>query len=134
MCNKPKELLDYLVEPTSGDIPNYSLLSLETQNYIAYNHNWDELEKALKDSQISQEYKTDLLRLLDRNNLTEENEVAITWSKYSSKPILTIEMGKIAEGLILTVDTYTKKRNKQKWYKGRQYDSRIEQMGPSSTA
>lgn len=117
--NKPKELLDYLVTTSPTDVPNYSMLSKETQNYIAYNRNWPAIQKELeKTTDIPKSQKQDLLRLLSRDNLQHDNLSAITWSKYSSKPLLDVELNKIAEGLELTAKIYNEKRGSEWWFKG----------------
>lgn len=78
--NKPKELLDYLVATSPTGVPNYSMLSKETQNYIAYNRNWPAIQKELeKATSIPESQKQDLLRLLSRDNLQHDNLSAITW-------------------------------------------------------
>ncbi|HIC7357896.1 TPA: protein SdcA [Legionella pneumophila] len=116
--NKSKELLDYLVATAPTGVPNYSMLSKETQNYIAYNRNWPAIQKELeKATNIPENQKQDLLRLLSRNNLQYDNLSAITWSKYSSKPLLDVELNKIAEGLDLTAKIYNEKRERE-WFKG----------------
>ncbi|HAT6977742.1 TPA: protein SdcA [Legionella pneumophila] len=125
--NKPKELLDYLTATSPTGVPNYSLLSLETQNYISYNRNWPAIERELQKSEnIQPNIKQDLLRLLSRDNVQHDNLSAITWSKYSSKPLLEVELSKIAEGLNATADIYEEKR-KQQWYKGSRNDAREDQ-------
>ncbi|HAT8370578.1 TPA: Dot/Icm T4SS effector SdcA [Legionella pneumophila] len=122
--SKPKELLDYLVATSPTGVPNYSMLSKETQNYIAYNRNWPAIQKELeKTTDIPENQKQDLLRLLSRNNLQHENLSAITWSKYSSKPLLDVELNKIAEGLDLTAKIYNEKR-KSEWFKGSRNEAR----------
>ncbi|HAT9716695.1 TPA: protein SdcA [Legionella pneumophila subsp. pneumophila] len=122
--NKPKELLDYLTATSPTGVPNYSLLSLETQNYISYNRNWPAIERELqKSDNIQPNIKQDLLRLLSRDNVQHDNLSAITWSKYSSKPLLEVELSKIAEGLNLTADIYDEKRQQQ-WYKGSRNEAR----------
>lgn len=116
--NKPKELLNYLTTTSPTGVPNYSLLSLETQNYISYSRNWPAIESELQRSEnIEPNMKQELTRLLSRDNVHHENLSAITWSKYSSKPLLEIELSKIAEGLNLTAYIYEEKRQRQ-WYKG----------------
>ncbi|HHS7962290.1 TPA: Dot/Icm T4SS effector SdcA, partial [Legionella pneumophila] len=52
-----------------------------------------------------------------------ENLSAITWSKYSSKPLLDVELNKIAEGLDLTAKIYNEKR-KSEWFKGSRNEAR----------
>lgn len=123
--NKAKELLAYLVATSSSGIPNYSMLSLETQNYISYNRNWPAIERELFASEnISVTVQQDLLRLLSRDNVDHENLSAIAWSKHSAKPLLEVELNKIAEGLSLTVEIYNQKRDKQQWYKGSRNEAR----------
>ncbi|WP_309598903.1 protein SdcA [Legionella sainthelensi] len=121
--NKPKELLNYLTETSPAGVPNYSLLSLETQNYISYNRNWPSIAKELESSDIQPKMKQDLFKLLSRKNVHHDNLSAITWSKYSSKPLLEVELSKVAEGLKLTADIYEEKRQKQ-WYKGSKSEAR----------
>lgn len=123
--NKPKELLDYLVATSPTGVPNYSMLSKETQNYIAYNRNWPAIQKELeKATSIPESQKQDLSRLLSRDNLQHDNLSAITWSKYSSKPLLDVELNKIAEGLELTAKIYNEKRGREWWFKGSRNDAR----------
>lgn len=123
--NKPKELLDYLVATSPTGVPNYSMLSKETQNYIAYNRNWPAIQKELeKATSIPESQKQDLLRLLSRDNLQHDNLSAITWSKYSSKPLLDVELNKIAEGLELTAKIYNEKRGREWWFKGSRNEAR----------
>ncbi|AMV15490.1 TPA: protein SdcA [Legionella pneumophila] len=123
--NKPKELLDYLVATSPTGVPNYSMLSKETQNYIAYNRNWPAIQKELeKATSIPEGQKQDLSRLLSRDNLQHDNLSAITWSKYSSKPLLDVELNKIAEGLELTAKIYNEKRGREWWFKGSRNDAR----------
>ncbi|MDO5259691.1 protein SdcA [Legionella pneumophila] len=123
--NKPKELLDYLVATSPTGVPNYSMLSKETQNYIAYNRNWPAIQKELeKATSIPESQKQDLSRLLSRDNLQHNNLSAITWSKYSSKPLLDVELNKIAEGLELTAKIYNEKRGREWWFKGSRNDAR----------
>ncbi|HAT8830631.1 TPA: protein SdcA [Legionella pneumophila] len=123
--NKPKELLDYLVATSPTGVPNYSMLSKETQNYIAYNRNWPAIQKELeKATSIPESQKQDLSRLLSRDNLQHDNLSAITWSKYSSKPLLDVELNKIAEGLELTAKIYNEKRGREWWFKGSRNEAR----------
>ncbi|HAT1942456.1 protein SdcA [Legionella pneumophila serogroup 1] len=123
--NKPKELLDYLVATSPTGVPNYSMLSKETQNYIAYNRNWPAIQKELeKATSIPESQKQDLSRLLSRDNLQHDNLSAITWSKYSSKPLLDVELNKIAEGLELTAKIYNEKRGCEWWFKGSRNEAR----------
>ncbi|HFE8369616.1 TPA: protein SdcA [Legionella pneumophila] len=123
--NKPKELLDYLVATSPTGVPNYSMLSKETQNYIAYNRNWPAIQKELeKATSIPESQKQDLSRLLSRDNLQHDNLSAITWSKYSSKPLLDVELNKIAEGLELTAKIYNAKRGREWWFKGSRNEAR----------
>ncbi|HAT1659425.1 TPA: protein SdcA [Legionella pneumophila] len=123
--NKPKELLDYLVATSPTGVPNYSMLSKETQNYIAYNRNWPAIQKELeKTTSIPVSQKQDLLRLLSRDNLQHDNLSAITWSRYSSKPLLDVELNKIAEGLELTAKIYNEKRGREWWFKGSRNEAR----------
>lgn len=123
--NKPKELLDYLVATSPTGVPNYSMLSKETQNYIAYNRNWPAIQKELeKTTSIPESQKQDLSRLLSRDNLQHDNLSAITWSKYSSKPLLDVELNKIAEGLELTAKIYNEKRGREWWFKGSRNEAR----------
>lgn len=123
--NKPKELLDYLVATSPTGVPNYSMLSKETQNYIAYNRNWPAIQKELeKTTSIPENQKQDLLRLLSRDNLKSDNLSAITWSKYSSKPLLDVELNKIAQGLELTAKIYNEKRGREWWFKGSRNEAR----------
>ncbi len=125
--NNPRELLDYLVAKLPTGAPNYSMLSLETQNYISYNRNWPNIEKELmKPGNFQVNQQQELLKLLSRNNVNHENLSAITWSKYSSKPLIEIELKKIAEGLTDTVAAYKEKRARQ-WYKGIENMSRKQQ-------
>lgn len=123
--NKPKELLDYLVATSPTGVPNYSMLSKETQNYIAYNRNWPAIQKELeKSTSMPESQKQDLARLLSRDNLQHDNLSAITWSKYSSKPLLDVELNKIAEGLELTAKIYNEKRGREWWFKGSRNEAR----------
>ena len=126
--NKPKELLDYLVAKSPTGIPNYSMLSLETQNYISYNHNWPAVAAELKKADdLPPHVKDDLTTLLSRENVSHENLSAIAWSKHSSKPLLEVELNKVADGLLLTVEVYNEKRAKQSWYKGSKNEARDDQ-------
>lgn len=123
--DKPKELLDYLLTNSPTGVPNYSMLSKETQNYIAYNRNWPAIQKELEQTtNIPENQKQDLLRLLSRDNLSHDNLSAITWSKYSSKPLLDVELNKIAEGLELTAKIYNEKRGSEWWFKGSRNQAR----------
>ncbi len=123
--NKPKELVAYLAQTSPTGTPNYSLLSLETQNYISQNRNWPAIKSELKTStDIPAPVQKDLLRLLSRKNVDHENLSAITWSKFSSKPLLEVELSKVADGLTLTVDNYEAKRQ---WWKGFKNEGRERQ-------
>ena len=126
--NKAKELVAYLAQTSPTGTPNYSLLSLETQNYISHNRNWPAIKSELKTSaDIPESMQEDLLRLLSRKNVNHENLSAITWSKFSSKPLLEVELSKVAEGLTLTADIYEKKRGKEWWFKGSRNENRVNQ-------
>ena len=125
--NKPKELLDYLIAKSPNGVPNYSMLSLETQNYISYNRNWPAIEEELlKSPTILADEKQDLLKLLSRSNVNRENLSAIAWSKHSSKPLFEVELNQVADGLIRMVNVYNERRSRQ-WYKGFRDDARIKQ-------
>lgn len=121
--NKPKELVAYLIAESPKGVPNYSMLSLETQNYIVYNRNGSAILSELASSGIRENIRVDLTRLLSRESVKYEQLSQITWSKFSSKPLLEVELGKIAAGLSRTADIYLEKREKQ-WFKGSKNDSR----------
>ncbi|BCA96036.1 protein SdcA [Legionella antarctica] len=125
--NKPNELLAFLIAKSPYGVPNYSMLSLETQNYISYNRNWPFIEQELLNTTtILANEKQDLLKLLSPNNVNRENLSAIVWSKYSSKLLFEVELNKVADGLIRMVHVYNKKRSRQ-WYKGFRDEVRIKQ-------
>jgi len=116
--NKPEKLVELLIATSPSGRPNlYSMLSLETQNYIARNRNCQAIKDAIQNSSAPQNIKDDLNRLLTINHVDHENLSSITWSKFSSKPLLQIELSKVAEGLTLTADDYKNKRKKE-WFKG----------------
>ncbi|MCL9684892.1 protein SdcA [Legionella maioricensis] len=125
--NKPKELVAYLIEKSSSGTPNYSMLSLETQTYISYNRNWPNIAAEISMSaSILPEEQEDLIKLLSRSNVNREHLSAITWSKHSDKPLLELELNKVADGLLQTVNIYNAQRSWQ-WYKGSRNDLRITQ-------
>ena len=124
LANNPKELVNYLVATSDSGVPNYSLLTNETQNYIAFNHNWPELAKEMMaNEQIPQDQKEEISHLLSRENVNNENRVAITWEKYSSTSLLEVELNKVAEGLYNTVQKYEENRS-ESWWKGSRNSAR----------
>lgn len=112
--NKPKELIHYLVAKSPSGVPNYSMLSLETQNLIAFSKHWPKIEKYIANSSETEKY--DLTQLLSRSNLTQENRTVIAWESISKKPLVEIELEKIAKGLNDTVTKYQENRS-QRFFK-----------------
>lgn len=121
---KPEKLADFLMAKSSSGVPNYSMLSLDTQNSIGFSRHWPMIEKQIQTSEnIPQPEKNYLTRLLDPKNVTKENQIMITWEKHSKKSLVDIELDKIAKGLEDTVTNYTKRQGEGrghrflKWFK-----------------
>ncbi|KTD06694.1 SidC protein [Legionella gratiana] len=115
---KPEALADYLIAKSSSGTPNYSMLSLDTQNPIAFSRHWPMIENQIKTSEnISQPEKNYLIRLLDPKNVTKENNIVITWEKHSKKSLLDIELGKIAQGMEDTVTKYNSRKDESRGYR-----------------
>ena len=127
LANNPKELVKYLVAASNSGAPNYSMLTLETQSYIAFNRNWPELAKEMiANDQIPATQKADLSKLLSRENIEQEKRISITWGNYSSKSLLEVELHKLAQGLYDTAQKYEEKRANS-WWKGSRNVARHEQ-------
>ncbi|KTD63765.1 SidC protein [Legionella santicrucis] len=125
LLNKePEKLVDFLSAKSPSNIPNYSMLSLDSQNAIAFSKHWPMIEKQIKASEgILQPEKNYLTRLLSPENVTTENRLVITWEKHSKKSLVDIELGKIAKGLEDTVTNYNNRQGEGrghrflKWFK-----------------
>lgn len=113
--NKPKELIDYLTLQQPGSkAPNYSMLTLETQNYIAYNRNGQEILRALEQSDANPKAKQELGKLISPTHVKHENLANVVWSKVSSKPLFEVELNRVASGISATVTNYERKNGR--WF------------------
>ncbi|HBD7397246.1 TPA: SidC protein [Legionella pneumophila] len=124
--SKPEELVDFLVAKTPSGVPNYSMLSLEMQNQIAFSDKWSIIERKMDGLQNMASAKKDLCNLLSPANVNRENAAVISWETHSKKPLVEIELDKIAQGLQETVDKYTTKRGSMFW-KGSKNKARHQQ-------
>ncbi|VEB38670.1 SidC protein [Legionella sainthelensi] len=121
---EPEKLVDFLIAKSPSNVPNYSMLSLDSQNVIAFSKHWPMIEKQIKASEnILQPEKNYLTRLLSPENVAKENRLVITWEKHSKKSLVDIELGKIAKGLDDTVTNYNNRQGEGgghrflKWFK-----------------
>lgn len=77
---EPEKLVDFLIAKSPSNVPNYSMLSLDSQNVIAFSKHWPIIEKQIKASEnILQPEKNYLTRLLSPENVAKENRLVITW-------------------------------------------------------
>ncbi|KTD53609.1 protein SidC, interaptin [Legionella santicrucis] len=114
--NKPKELIEYLTQQQPGSqAPNYSMLTLETQNYIAYNRNGAAILQELERSNANPKIKQELGNLISPTHVNHENLMNLTWSKVSSKPLFEVELNQIATRLSATVANYEREKN-GRWF------------------
>ncbi|WP_115710688.1 protein SdcA [Legionella sainthelensi] len=114
--NKPKELIQYLTQQQPGSMaPNYSMLTLETQNYIAYNRNGEAILQELGKSDAEPKVKQELGKLISPAHVNHENLVSLTWSKVSSKPLFEVELNRVASGISATVANYEREKN-GRWF------------------
>lgn len=128
IASKPEDLLEYLLTRSPSGVPNYSMLTLQTQNYIAFHRNWPLIEKQITESEVIPEHqREDLLRLLSRESVNSENHTVLTWEKYSKKNLLDLELHQVSEGVNGTVKNYNSSRKLQFW-KGSRNEARAAQI------
>ncbi|WP_115703065.1 protein SdcA [Legionella sainthelensi] len=128
--NKPKELIDYLTQQQPGSkAPNYSMLTLETQNYIAYNRNGQEILRALEQSDANPKAKQELGKLISPTHVKHENLANVVWSKVSTKPLFEVELNRVASGISATVTNYEREKN-GRWFQrtNKVRDEQIQQL------
>lgn len=126
--NKPKELIDYLTQQQpESKARNYSMLTLETQNYIAFNRNGAAILRELERSDTPSNVKQELTKLISPTHVNHENLANVTWSKVSSKPLFDVEVNRVAAGLFATVANYERERN-SRWFSGSKKEIRDRQL------
>lgn len=126
LTESPEKLVSYLATQAPSGTSNYSMLTLDTQNYIAFNRHWPMIERQINTTaDISITTKQNLLKLLSPEKVNSENRVA-HWEQLSSKSPTEIQLDKIADALKQATEQYSEKRETS-WWKGSRKKSRTTQ-------
>ncbi|WP_133128722.1 hypothetical protein [Legionella nagasakiensis] len=120
----PTALVAYLMNKDFSEHPNYSLLTPELCNQICFHPSWASIKsQIIATDKITQVQKNALLSMLSRENIGNALRCNGFWSEHSTKPLIQVELGKIAEGLIQATEAYAAKRQKA-WWKGKKHSDR----------